>query len=228
METTDCIYTRRSIRKYLDVPVEWEMIGRVVEAGTKAPTSGNIQEFRFVVMTDPTKRKQLAQACLQQYWMEKAPVHIIACAELKRPKQFYGIRGERLYTIQNVAAACQNMLLASHHYGLGACWVGAFDEAAVKRIANIPDYARPHAIITIGYPDEIVPEPQKYKLEHMLYLQRYGNRIKNINVVLLQFSPVLAAGVKGAKEYIDKTATSVFDKIKHHASKLHKKLKGEK
>ena len=227
MDTMQCIYTRRSIRKYLDIPLEGEILGRIIEAGTKAPTSGNIQEFRFVVITDETKRKALSQACLQQYWMEKAPVHVVACAEIKRPKQFYGIRGERLYTIQNVAAACQNILLAAHNYGVGSCWVGAFDEGAVKSIAGIPDYARPHAIITLGYPDEVVPSPAKYKIEHMYYLQRYGNRIKNVNVVLLQFSPVLAEGVKGVKDYVDKKATSAYDKVKHHLKKLHKKLKGE-
>lgn len=225
MDTLECIYTRRSIRKYVDIPVEWELVGRVVEAGTLAPTAGNLQEFRFIIVTDEAKRKAIAEASLQQYWMEQAPVIIVACAETKRPKQFYGLRGERLYTIQNVAAACENMLLTSHHFGLGACWVGAFDEVALKRILNIPDYARPHAIITLGYPDEVVPMPQKYKIENLVYLQRYHNRIKNIHTVLGVFSPNVAAAVAATKHAIDKHATNFVEKIKNTVATMKDKMK---
>ncbi len=225
MEVIEAIYTRRSIRKYVDIPVEWEIVGRIVEAGTFAPTAGNLQEFRFVVVTDEAKKKALAEACLQQYWMEQAPVMIVACAELKRPKQFYGLRGERLYTIQNVAAACQNMLLAGHSYGLGGCWVGAFDEVAIKRILNMPEYARPHAVLTFGYPDEVVPMPQKYKIENLTYLQRYHNRIRNIHTVLGEYSPNIAKGVAAAKHAIDKHAVKFVDKIKHKFAEIKEGIK---
>jgi len=57
MDTMDCIYTRRSIRKYKDIPVEWELVGRVVEAGSFAPTAGNLQDYRFIVVRDEDKRK---------------------------------------------------------------------------------------------------------------------------------------------------------------------------
>ncbi|MFH1439990.1 MAG: nitroreductase family protein [Candidatus Woesearchaeota archaeon] len=225
METLDCIYTRRSIRKYKDIPVEWELVGRVVEAASFAPTAGNIQDYRFIVVWDEDKRKQIAQACLQQYWMESAPVHIVACAERAKAKQFYGIRGERLYTIQNVAAAMENMLLAAHNFGLGACWVGAFDEAMIKRICGIPDYARAHAIMTLGHPDEVPPQPQKYKLENLFYLERYNNRMKDVNVVLGEYSPVIARSVK---EALDKGTNKLLDHIEKKVKEVHSKLKGKK
>lgn len=214
MDTMECIYTRRSIRKYKDIPVEWELIGRVVEAGTFAPTAGNIQDHRFIVVLDEDKRKQIAQACLQQYWIEQAPVHIIACAEIKRAGQMYGVRGERLYTIQNVAAAVENILLAAHNLGLGACWVGAFDEAMIKRIAAIPDYARPHAIIILGYPDEVPPMPHRLMLENQFYFERYNNRIKNIHTVLGEISPTVAKGVREAKKMLDKQTHKLVERIK--------------
>lgn len=213
MDAMECIYTRRSIRKYKDLPVEFELIGRIVEAASFAPTAGNIQDYRFIFVTDETQRKQLAEACMQQYWMEQAPVHIVACAEVKRAKQFYGARGERLYTVQNVAAAVENILLAAHSFGLGACWVGAFDEQMVKRICCIPDYARPHAIITIGVPDEVPPPPQKYKIENLFYFGKYSRRIKNVPFVFGEYSyDVMKTGRK-VKEGIEKGAKSLLQRL---------------
>jgi nitroreductase len=66
----------------------------------------------------------------------------------------YGERGRSLYCIQDTAAVTQNILLASHSLGLGTCWIGAFDEEAVKSIVKTPDDMRPVVMIPIGYPAE--------------------------------------------------------------------------
>ena len=160
MEVFECINTRRSIRNYLDIPVEWDKVGTILEAGRLAPNSGNIQDYNFIVVQDEEKRKTIAEASLRQHWMSKAPVYIVVCADLKKSERFYGVRGNRLYSIQNCAAAIENMLLTANSLGLGACWVGAFDENVVSRVLGIPDYARPQAIITIGYSDEKPKTPQ--------------------------------------------------------------------
>jgi len=118
MDTFDAIKKRRSIRKYLDIPVEWYKITKILEAGKQAPSSGNLQTWRFIVVTDKKIRRELAEASLQQYWMESAPVHIIVCSEVGIAKQFYGLRGERFYSIQNSAAAIQNILLAAYSLNL--------------------------------------------------------------------------------------------------------------
>jgi nitroreductase len=224
MDTLESIYTRRSIRKYKDLPVEWELIGRIVEAGSFAPSAGNTQSYRFIVVQDDEKRKQLASACVQQYWMEQAPIHIVVCCEIRIGIQMYGTRGERLYNVQNTAAAVENILLAANNFGLGSCWVGAFDEAMVKRICGIPDFARPHAIITLGYADEQPPAPQKYKLEILTYFEKYHNRIKDINVVLGEYSPVVAKHAREAKEALDKGTSKLFHKISKKLKDVHRKV----
>ncbi|MBN2566516.1 nitroreductase family protein [Candidatus Woesearchaeota archaeon] len=173
MDVLEAIRTRRSIRKYLAIPVEWEKIGRVLEAGKQAPCSGNIQNWKFVVVLNSQNRHKIAEASLQQYWMETAPVHVVVVGESSKAKQYYGIRGERLYTIQNCSAAIENMLLAAHAMGLGACWVSAFDENMVSRALNCLDDVRPQAIITLGYPDEKPAEPAEYVLEDVVYLEKW-------------------------------------------------------
>ncbi len=168
------IFSRRSIRKYLDVPVEWDKIGDVVRAGMMAPNAGNLQIWRFVVVRTPEKRRDVAEACLQQYWIEQAPVIIVIFAKLEKMSQYYGIRGVRLYSIQDCAMAAMNMMLAAHELGLGTCFVSAFEEEAMTRIFKLPDSVRPQGVITLGYPDEKPDVPSKYRVETLTGIENYG------------------------------------------------------
>lgn len=176
MDVFECIRTRRSIRKYKDKTVEWDKVVSILEAGKFAPSAGNLQNFKFIVVKEEEIRKKLAEAAFNQTWMETAPIHIIICSEPVKSKRFYGIRGERLYTIQDCAAAAENMLLTAHFLGLGACWVGAFDEDKVRRIQNLPETIMVHSIITIGYADEAPEMPPKYRIEHVVFINKWGSR----------------------------------------------------
>lgn len=225
MEVFECISTRRSIRNYLDIPVEWDKIGTILEAGRLAPSSGNIQDWNFIVVQDEEKRKAIAEASLKQHWMSKAPVHIVVCADLKKSERFYGVRGNRLYSIQNCAAAVENMLLTAHSLGLGACWVGAFDENVVSRVLNIPDYARPQAIITIGYSDEKPKEPIRYPLTTVAFLEKYGNRIKDMAAVLRDYSVIMERNLKKGKAIFEKTGKKTGSLLTQKGKELTKKIK---
>ena len=178
MDTLECIKTRRSVRKFKDKAVEWEKVVNILHAGRLAPSAGNLQNWKFIAIREEENRKKIAEAALQQKWMEKAPVHILIIAEPEKAQRFYGVRGERLYTIQNCAAVAENMLLAAHAQGLGACWVSAFDEDTIRRAVNLPEDAIAHAIIVIGYSDENPVMPPKARIEHITYIERWWNRRK--------------------------------------------------
>lgn len=176
METIECINTRRSIRKYKDKPVEWDKIVTVLNAGRMAPSAGNLQNWKFIVVREDDVRKKIAQACLEQSWMETAPVHIVVVAEPEKAKRYYGSRGEFLYSIQNCAAAIENMLLAAHDIGLGTCWIGAFNEDLIRRAVNLPEHVTPQAVITLGYADEKPIRPPKTRLEYVVWLEKWWGR----------------------------------------------------
>lgn len=176
MDIDECIKSRRSVRKYRDKPIDWEKITIILDAGKFAPSAGNIQNWKFIVVRSDEIRKKLAKASFDQEWMQGAPVHIVIAAEPEKAGRFYGARGERLYTIQNCAAAVENMLLTATSLGLGSCWVGAFDESKVKRALNMVEDAVPQAIITIGYPDEKPEMPPRVELEHTVYLDKWWNK----------------------------------------------------
>ncbi len=193
----DAIYKRRSIRKYKERPVEWDKIGELVNAGRMAPSAGNLQNWRFVIVTDKDKISKLAAAA-NQNWVAYAPAIIVIVAEHLHGQRFYGVRGERLYNVQNCAAAAENMLLAAHALGLGACWIGSFSEDLVNSILGIPDYGRPQVMVTVGYPDEEVELPSKYRIELVTFMENWGSRI--VHLMFYMNKPrVIEGGVRYSK-----------------------------
>ena len=178
MEFDEIVRKRRSIRKYLSVPVGRELIAKIIQAGNEAPCAGNIQNWRFIIVEDEKLKKKIAKAALEQYWIATAPVVIVVCSDNDEIKKFYGLRGERLYSIQNCAAAIENMLLKVVELGLGSCWVSAFDENELSRDLEIPDNVRPQAILPIGYPAEEVPRAMRFRLEDICFISKWGNKIE--------------------------------------------------
>ncbi len=220
MDIFKAIFERRSIRHYSEVPVEWDKIVKILESAVRAPSSGNVQNWRFIIVTDKELRKKLSEISLQQYWMQEAPVHIVVCSDNSLIKKLYGIRGEKLYSIQNCAAAIQNMLLTATALGLGTCWVGAFEEEAVARLLGIPSNVRIQAIITIGYPAEKPPKPRIFTLEDICYFEKYMNKIKDIDTVLWNFNVV--GKTINATKHVGKT---VIKEVGKHLQKLKRSIK---
>lgn len=228
MDVLECMRTRRSIRKFKKIPVEWAKIGRILECAVTAPSAGNLQDFRFMVVNDEEKKKKLAHFSMDQMWMCDAPIFIVVSSVYEKCQRFYGVRGERLYTIQNSAAAIQNILLATHAQGLGACWVGAFHEDEVEELLGIPGYARVQAIIPIGYPDEQPPAPPKYHLEHMCHVNKYADnaaKVENVRTEMLkEWSPHVEKAIGKAGEAFDKGGKKLGEKLGEGFKNLGKKF----
>jgi len=157
MELSEAIKGRRSVRAFKRQDVPEETVEKLIDAARHAPSSGNIQPWEFVVVRNLEVKRKLARAALNQAFVEEAPVVIVVCANERRSSMGYGSRGKTLYCIQDTAAATQNILLTAYSLGLGACWIGAFNEDETKRTLNAPGGIRPVAIIPVGYPDETPP-----------------------------------------------------------------------
>ena len=170
----DVIMKRRSVRTYKDIPVDWGNIINCVEAGMMAPSAGNLQIWRFSVVRDAARKSAIASACLQQHWMEEAPVHIAIFAKLERAEQFYRERGSRVYCVQDCAMAAMNIMLAAESLGLSTCFVSAFDEHALSSIFSLPDKVMPQGIITLGYSDDSPDTPSRYRVETLIGVEKYG------------------------------------------------------
>ena len=208
METFECIQSRRTIRKFLDKPLEWDKVMDILGAGRLAPSAGNQQNWKFVVIREKVNKKKISQACFDQDWMIGAAVHIVVIGEPEKAETTYGARGARLYTIQNCASAITNMLLAAHDLGIGACWVGAFDEELIRRTINLPPTVTPQAVIPLGYPGEKPTRPAKSRIEHITFLEAWWGRRKL--PTRDYHSDVIAKTIKNTKA----TAKKFIEKLK--------------
>lgn len=173
MDVLEAIKSRRSIREYKDQDIPKEELDKILESAVQAPSAGNLQPWFFIVVKNPEMRHLLAKAALDQVWMEKAPALVVVCADELTSSRTYGTRGRYLYCIQDTAAAIENMLLAAHALGYGACWVGAFDEASVRRLLKIPYGIRPVAIVTIGKPAESPRKPPRRPLTSVVRYETF-------------------------------------------------------
>ena len=219
MDALDCIRTRRSVRKYKDKPVPWDNIVEVLQAAKFAPFAGNIMSCKLIVVKNDDKRKSIAEACSQQYWMQDAPIHIVVVGEPEKMERSYGTRGVRLYGIQGIAAAIENMLLAAHSLGLGSCWIGTFDEDEIRRLCNLPEHVDLHAIITIGYADEHPEMPVKNRIEHMMFFEKWWGRIEPTRNALGMWSPTIMKGVAETKKMARKAGNKIKEKFRKKEDK---------
>ena len=150
MTVLEAIKLRRSVRAYSPRPIPDDLMQRMRDALRYAPSACNIQPWRFILVTDPGLRRQLARAAREQMWMADAPVTIVACGY---PKLAYPRMGGRYSSLDiDIAIALDHLTLAAVAEGLGTCWIGAFFEDQVKAILGVPDDVRVVAMIPLGYP----------------------------------------------------------------------------
>jgi len=173
LELFEAIKARRSIRAFTGEEVSEEIVRKLIDAARWAPSAGNIQPWEFVVVRKLEVKRMLAEAALNQTFIEEAPVVIVVCADQNRSGRGYGSRGANLYCLQDTAAATQNLLLAATALGLGACWVGAFYEEKVSKALKIPSGVRPVAIVPVGYPAEKASPRPRRPLSEIIHYETF-------------------------------------------------------
>ena len=176
------LLSRRSLRRYDDRPIPPETIDRLLSAATWAPSAHNRQPWRFVVMTDGATKARLATAMGAQLRRDladdglpaeaidrdagrayarisAAPALVLLCLTLADMDAYPDTRRsahETTMAVQSVAMAGQNLLLAAHALGLGACWLCAplFCAAVVRQTLDLPADWQPQGLVTLGHPAE--------------------------------------------------------------------------
>ena len=156
-------WQRWSCRDFQNKPISEEAVTALLEAARWAPSGGNLQPWRFIVVKNAAVKGELALAAFGQEFLVQAPLVIAVCAVPEESAVNYGERGRALYCLQDTAAAVQNILLQAALLGLGTCWVGAFRESAVARALNLPEGEKPVALIPIGYPEGPMPQDRLRK-----------------------------------------------------------------
>ncbi|MGA1823113.1 MAG: nitroreductase family protein [bacterium] len=149
MDAIEAIKTRRSIRRYTSQGIDRSIIKQIIEAGTYAPSGLNNQPWRFVIVEDKNSIDTVSSNTKYAHIIKEAPA--IIAVYLDKAKSYNYVKD-----VQAIGACIQNMLLASHSYGLGSCWLGEILNKAdgVNKILNVPEEYELMAVITIGHPAE--------------------------------------------------------------------------
>jgi len=175
MEFSELVKRRRSIHHFTEDEVTDEELDYILEAARWAPSVGNAQPWRFIVVRVPENRVKVWNTTAgipdvtPQNFMRKAPVHIIVCTDTAAYKGKQSRIFPDRFCIQDSALASMNLLLAAADRGLGAFWMGMFREEALREAFNIPSSVRPVAVITVGHTrSKERPRPRK-ALEELVY-----------------------------------------------------------
>ena len=150
MEVHQAIQKRKSIRSYRDEPIPENKLQKVLEAARLAPSASNLQQWKFVVVRDAEKRRQLSIAAQGQPQVAKAPAVIAGVATNTQRIMLCGVP---TYPV-DLAIALDHMTLAAVNEGLGSCWIGHFSQEQVREILGIPDNYTVVCLLTLGIPAE--------------------------------------------------------------------------
>lgn len=198
-EATSTLYRiikdRRSIRRFDGSAIPPETLQRVLEAATMAPSAHNRQPWRFVILTALEDKRSLANVLGEELREDRladgddpgqierdvtqsieritdAPVVVIACLSMEAMDVYPDERrktAEYIMAVQGVSMAAQNLLLAAHAEGLGACWLCAplFTKDEVRDELNLPEGWDPQGLIILGYPADAGKERPRRPIEEV-------------------------------------------------------------
>lgn len=153
MDIFEAIRGRRSIRNYRQEPIPDDKLEMIFEAARLAPSAANRQPWRFIVVRDANRRKALAGAANNQGFLSDAAAIVAAVGDPEVSTSWHE---------KDTMIALEHMALTATALGYGTCWIGAFDEDAVKRLLKIPAKMRVVALLPIGIPNETpAPRPRK-------------------------------------------------------------------
>ena len=173
MEIDTCIKKRRTTKDFLDKKIEKLKINKILDSIRYAPNSGNLQNWRLIVVEDKEKKKKLVKASFNQSWIAQSSIIIVVCSDNQDIKRYYKKELAENFIIQNCAAGIQNMLLTAYSLGISSCWCATSNEDLVKEILKIPDKISVQAIICLGYSKEKPQMPKRLDLDNILHFNEW-------------------------------------------------------
>ena len=168
MDVFDAIMGRRSIRQFTDEPIGKDELQRLLEAARWAPSGGNLQRWRFVVVTSPSQKELIRKFAPGIFAMPAA--FIVICADKEPDANPWK---EALY-VADCSIAAQNIMLAAYEMGIGTCVALSYAKVAISEILDLPENVEPMLVVTLGHPAEDPEPPPRLELNEMAFTDEYG------------------------------------------------------
>ncbi|MGE5106673.1 MAG: nitroreductase family protein [Sphingobacteriales bacterium] len=165
-DTLTVIHERKSVRSYTGEKAGKEEIEKLLRAAMAAPAAIHMLPWKFIVVTDKTKLKALADGLPFAKMLTKAGTGIVVCAV---PGE--AAMGNEDFAILDCTCASENILLAAEALGLGAVWTAVYPNEAlmdfVRSELNIPKYVIPLNVIPVGHPSGEEKPQEKYDAKNI-------------------------------------------------------------
>lgn len=159
MDLFEALRKRRACRHFDERQVPEELLDKLVYAGLRAPTGGNIPYRKMVVITDPEVMKMIK--LVSPGYFGDTSAAILLYTDLEVAEEGLGRLGRDVTSLYDVGAVAENIMLAAYALGLGACPIKSYSETAVQRILDLPETCRPELIVSVGYPADDAPPPSQ-------------------------------------------------------------------
>lgn len=176
MELMEGLLTRRSVRKFdTSKKISKETMEQLIKAAQYAPSAHNTQPWEFLVIENPEVLKQFRHMQRSALFAENATAVVLVCGNTD--KAFSREKEGWSYVDIDCSAATQNLILAAHALGLGACWCGASPMtgpmASVKEYFKLPENIKPFSIVVLGYPQETPKQPEGRYQESKIHWEKW-------------------------------------------------------
>ncbi len=227
------IFNHRSIRQYKSTPIEQALLDKILEAGTRASTTGNMQLYSVVVTRDEKAKESLAPFHFNQPMVKQAPVLLTICADLNRFNSWCEFRNADagydnfLWILNSVVDAslfAQNLCLAAESEGLGICYLGTalYNAPEISKALNLPKGVIPVTAITVGYPDQNPPLTDRLPLFAVVHDEQYvANSEERINELYAE-KEAMESSAKFVTENGKENLAQVFTDVRYKkADNLH-------
>ncbi|MBW6477876.1 MAG: nitroreductase family protein [Bacteroidales bacterium] len=186
MQTLDTLLNHKTIRNYKSDPVDEKILGKILEAGFRASTTGNMQVYSVIVTKDESKRKELCKLHFNQKMVEQAPVLLTFCADFNRFNKWCSQRKAEpgydnflsFFTAAiDALLVAQNACVAAEDFGLGICYLGTTTYQADKLIDffDLPKGVVPVTTVVVGYPAEDPEQADRLPAKGVVHYEKYAD-----------------------------------------------------
>ncbi len=178
------IANHRSVRKFKQIPIPEEILNEILQAGTRASTTGNMQLYSMVVTTSSDLKEKLSPCHFNQPSVCQAAAVVTFCADINRFDKWCVLRGAKpqydnfawfVNAAIDALLASQNVSLEAEAHGLGICYLGTtiYTAAQIAEVLNLPKGVVPVTTIVMGYPAEETPLTDRLPLEAVVHRETY-------------------------------------------------------
>ena len=168
MTVSEAIQSRYSCRSYQDRPIERDKLDVILEAARLAPSAKNMQDWRFVVVTNKDTRRRLAEAANNQMFIADAGAVVVACSNSNHVMRC----GQPIAPI-DVAIALEHIALQATELGLATCWIGSFYPDKVRSVLDIPQDITVVELMSLGYPADKQKGPKRMPVGEIVCFEKW-------------------------------------------------------